>query len=55
MTPASFTIGLIQAQALAGREENLERAGALVEQAAQRGAQVVCLQELFAGPYFCQT
>jgi beta-ureidopropionase len=26
---------------------------ALIEQAAQQGAQVVCLQELFNGPYFC--
>ncbi len=26
---------------------------ALLEQAAQQGAQVVCLQELFNGPYFC--
>jgi beta-ureidopropionase len=26
---------------------------ALIEQAAKKGAQVVCLQELFYGPYFC--
>ena len=26
---------------------------AMIEQAASRGAQVVCLQELFYGPYFC--
>lgn len=26
---------------------------ALIEQAAGRGAQIVCLQELFYGPYFC--
>ncbi len=26
---------------------------ALIAEAAQRGAQVVCLQELFYGPYFC--
>src|SRR5437588_4572727 len=26
---------------------------ALIAQAADRGAQVVCLQELFNGPYFC--
>ena len=25
----------------------------LIEQAAKKGAQVVCLQELFYGPYFC--
>ena len=26
---------------------------ALIAEAAERGAQVVCLQELFYGPYFC--
>jgi N-carbamoylputrescine amidase len=33
--------------------ENLERAERLVAQAADQGAQVVLLQELFATPYFC--
>ena len=26
---------------------------AMIEDAAKRGAQIVCLQELFYGPYFC--
>ena len=26
---------------------------ALIEQAAEQGAQVTCLQEIFYGPYFC--
>ena len=34
---------------------NLDRAEALVRQAAQDGAQVILLQELFATPYFCIT
>ena len=34
--------------------ENLERAVARVREAAQRGAQVVCLPELFRSQYFCQ-
>jgi N-carbamoylputrescine amidase len=34
--------------------ENLDRAEALVREAAGRGAQVVLLQELFEGPYFCK-
>jgi N-carbamoylputrescine amidase len=25
----------------------------MIREAAQRGAQIVCLQELFYGPYFC--
>ncbi len=36
------------------REENLRRAGDLIRRAAGMGAQVVLLQELFAGPYFCK-
>jgi len=36
------------------RELNVERAVAGIRQAAQQGAELVCLQELFAGPYFCQ-
>jgi len=35
-------------------EENLRRAAAFVEEAAARGAQVVCLPELFQTQYFCQ-
>jgi N-carbamoylputrescine amidase len=34
-------------------EENLEKAEALVREAASRGAQIVLVQELFATPYFC--
>lgn len=35
------------------REQNIQRAGEMVEEAASRGAQVVLLQELFETPYFC--
>ncbi len=34
--------------------ENLQKAVAMVEDAAQRGAEVVCLPELFQSQYFCQ-
>ncbi|MGI9246019.1 MAG: N-carbamoylputrescine amidase [Steroidobacteraceae bacterium] len=34
--------------------ENLARAEAMVRHAAARGAQVILLQELFEGPYFCK-
>ena len=34
--------------------ENLRRQIRLVEQAAAGGAQIVCTQELFGSPYFCQ-
>jgi N-carbamoylputrescine amidase len=35
-------------------DENLERAVAHVREAARRGAQVICLPELFRTQYFCQ-
>ncbi len=35
-------------------EENIKNGEKLVRAAAAQGAQVVLLQELFAGPYFCQ-
>jgi len=34
---------------------NLDRAEAVIRQAAGRGAQVILIQELFAAPYFCIT
>ena len=54
MTSERFTIGLIQAAATADPGQNLERAAARVAEAAGKGAQVVCLMELFRSPYFCQ-
>jgi N-carbamoylputrescine amidase len=33
---------------------NVAKALAMTEQAAQHGAKVICLPELFRGPYFCQ-
>ena len=35
-------------------EENLQKALTLIGQAAARGAQIICLQELFRSQYFCQ-
>lgn len=35
------------------KDGNIERAEALVHQAADRGAQIILLQELFETPYFC--
>ena len=37
------------------RDQNLDRAVAQIGQAAEQGADVVCLQELFTGRYPCQT
>src|SRR5690348_16474643 len=35
------------------KQAMIEKHEALLAQAAGKGAQVVCLQELFYGPYFC--
>jgi N-carbamoylputrescine amidase len=52
---ASFTIGLIQDHATADVSSNLQRTERLVRDAARKGAQIVCLKELFQSPYFCKS
>jgi N-carbamoylputrescine amidase len=47
-------VGLIQMSCTPDAEQNLERAIERIGQAAARGAQVVCLPELFRTQYFCQ-
>ena len=50
----SLVLGLVQMQCGEDPRANLERAVAHVEEAASRGARVVCLPELFRSRYFCQ-
>ena len=50
----SFTVGIIQEAVTADVAANVEHAVARVREAAARGAQIVCLQELFNSPYFCK-
>jgi N-carbamoylputrescine amidase len=50
-----FTVGLVQMKCTTNKEENLVRAEQKIREAAKRGAQVICLHELFAGEYFCRT
>lgn len=52
--PGVLRLGLVQSRCTSDPEENLQRALAGVREAAGRGAHVVCLQELFQFPYFCQ-
>ena len=54
MPPEKFRVGLIQMSATPDPEQNLQRAIEKIRQAAARGAQVVCLPELFQTQYFCQ-
>jgi N-carbamoylputrescine amidase len=58
---SKVTIGLIQAHhGVDGaepvekhKERAIEKHVSMIHEARQRGAQIVCLQELFYGPYFC--
>jgi N-carbamoylputrescine amidase len=53
--PSPFTVGLIQMRCSADPDENVRRACTLLRDAANRGANVACLPELFRTPYFCQS
>jgi N-carbamoylputrescine amidase len=48
-------LGLVQMRCTDDDAVNLQKAMDGIREAARRGAQIVCLQELFTGPYFCQT
>jgi len=49
-----FTVGLIQMSCSPDPQENFAKAEARIREAAKRGAQIVCLQELFRSQYFCR-
>jgi N-carbamoylputrescine amidase len=49
-----FVIGLLQMRSKKDATENLERASDKIREAAKRGAQIVCMHELFRGEYFCR-
>src|SRR4030095_1435381 len=53
--PEPFSIGLIQDHATTDVGSNLQRTDRLVREAASKGAQIVCLKELFQAPYFCKS
>ncbi len=47
-------VALIQARCSEDVSRNLDQTRSRIEDAARKGAQIVCLQELFRSPYFCQ-
>ena len=51
---AKVTLGLLQHACGASPAANLRRTLALAEQAARKGANIICTQELFRSQYFCQ-
>ena len=48
-------LGLIQTAGSADPDANLKKTLAFAGRAAQRGAQIICTQELFRSQYFCQS
>ncbi len=49
-----LVLGLIQTHATDNAADNRARTEKKIAQAAQKGANVICTQELFATPYFCR-
>jgi N-carbamoylputrescine amidase len=52
--PGTFTVGLIQMSCSPDPGANFAKAEARIREAAGRGAQIICLQELFRSQYFCR-
>jgi N-carbamoylputrescine amidase len=54
MRDSKFTIGLVQMSCATDADENLKKAIHGIREAASKGAEIVCLQELFRSQYFCR-
>src|SRR5271169_1156831 len=50
----NFQIGIVQMSCTPDPEQNLERGITHIRDAADKGAEIVCLPELFQTQYFCQ-
>ena len=55
MTRPPFTVGLVQDAGGPDRDANLASSVASIREAHRRGAQIICLKELFNAPYFCKS
>ena len=51
---SKFKIGLVQTRCSPDSEANLQRAITGIREAAEKGAEIICLQELFRSQYFCR-
>jgi N-carbamoylputrescine amidase len=49
----NVNVGVVQMSCTASPQENLDKAIVKIREAAAKGAQIVCLQELFLSLYFC--
>lgn len=54
-SPRHVTIALVQMTCTQSKQENVDKVRTRIAEAAKQGAQIVCLQELFAGTYPCQS
>src|SRR5437870_1581229 len=54
MTNTQFTLGLVQMRCDPDPARNMERATQFILDAAKKGAEIICLPELFLTTYFCQ-
>jgi N-carbamoylputrescine amidase len=52
--PPKFQVGLVQTACSLDAQANLDKAIHNIREAASRGAQIVCLEELFRSQYFCR-
>ena len=48
-----ISIGLVQMECVKDKDANFQKALIKIKEAAARGAQIICLQELFTSLYFC--
>lgn len=53
--PDTVRVALVQMSCAVEKQPNVDKALARIAEAAQQGAQIVCLQELFHNQYPCQT
>src|SRR5262245_23664328 len=53
--PSKVTVALVQMTCSPSQEANVAKAETRIAEAASAGANIVCLQELFAGQYPCQS
>src|SRR4051812_32961986 len=52
--PRTIRAALLQAEWTGDKESMIEKHEKYAREAAEQGAKVMCFQELFYGPYFCQ-
>src|SRR3954462_901681 len=55
MTTKPFRVGIIQDSASSDMKATIDASVARIREAASRGAQIICLKELFNAPYFCKS